>query len=443
MNFDIPETWLALRLGDVIDYGKTEKIEPDAIEEDMWVLELEDVEKDTSRLIVKVVFKDRQSKSTKNKFKKGDVLYGKLRPYLNKIIIADQDGCCTTEIIPLKSNGALDNRYLFYWLRHPDFLEYVADVSHGINMPRLGTDAGKASPFVLAPFNEQKRIADKLDTLLAAVDACRARLDKAPALIKRFRQSVLSAATSGALTEDWRELQNIELGEWINAQVQDIAAVGTGSTPLRSNDLFYANGTIPWITSAATSQEIVTKAETLVTEAAVAAHRLKRFEKGTLLIAMYGEGKTRGQVCELGISATINQACAAIKVDINKALVKYVKFSLQSNYLQMRAIAEGGNQPNLNLSKVKEFPIQLPSIDEQKEIVRRVEALFVAADKMEASLAKARKRVDQLTPSILAQAFRGELVEQDPTDEPASALLARIATASTPAPPKRTTKKAA
>jgi len=275
------------------------------------------------------------------------------------------------------------------------------------------------------------------------VDACRARLDKVPTLIKRFRQSVLAAATSGALTEDWRELKNIELSEWINAQIQDIAVVGTGSTPLRSNDLFYVNGTIPWITSAATSQEIVAKAATYVTEAAVAAHRLKRFEKGTLLIAMYGEGKTRGQVCELGIDATINQACAAIKVDINKAVVKYVKFSLQGNYFQMRAMAEGGNQPNLNLSKVKEFPIQLPSMDEQREIVRRVEAMFAIADKLEANLATARKRVDQLTPSILAQAFRGELVEQDPTDEPASSLLARIAAGSTPAPAKRTIKKAA
>lgn len=188
----------------VIDYGATEKADPDAITDETWVLELEDIEKGTSKLLSRETFAVRKSKSTKNRFVSGDVLYGKLRPYLNKIVVADKSGVCKTEILPLRPNSAVDGRFLFYWLRHPIFLAYVQAVSYGVNMPRLRTADGKTAPFVLAPYAEQKRIADKLDTVIARVDACRERLERVPLILKRFRQSVLAAATSGALTADWR-----------------------------------------------------------------------------------------------------------------------------------------------------------------------------------------------------------------------------------------------
>lgn len=419
----IPNSWLETRLGEVIDYGATTKVEPVNIADDAWILELEDIEKDSSKVLDRFTFVQRKSKSTKNAFAKGDVLYGKLRPYLNKIVVADADGYCTTEIIPIKPTSATDNRYVFYWLKNPQFADYATEVSHGLNMPRLGTAAGKAAPFVLAPLPEQTRIADKLDTLLTRVESTRARLDKVPVLLKRFRQSVLAAATSGELTEDWRGGKE---SEWREVDVQFVAQVGTGSTPLRANKAFYAKQGTPWVTSAATSERFVASAEEFVTADAIKAHRLKVYPVGTLLVAMYGEGKTRGQVTELAIPATINQACAAIQVDERKADRRYVRFVLEANYYAMRDLAEGGNQPNLNLSKVKEFPIPLPSLDEQAEIVRRVEALFALADKVQAQYEAARARVDKLTSTLLAKAFRGELVPQDPSDEPAEKLLERL-----------------
>ena len=200
---DLPSTWALTSLGAVVNYGSTSKAEPNEIGDGDWVLELEDIEKDSSRLLQKMTFLQRQSKSTKNCFQAGDVLYGKLRPYLNKVLIADEPGYCTTEILPLKA-GHIDKRYLFYWLKHPVFLKYVEAESHGMNMPRLGTETGRAAPFVLAPRNEQTRIANQLDTLLTRVQACNDRFDAIPALLKRFRQTVLRAATSGDLTVDWR-----------------------------------------------------------------------------------------------------------------------------------------------------------------------------------------------------------------------------------------------
>jgi type I restriction enzyme, S subunit len=191
---DLPESWLFSRLGDVVDYGKTEKVKPENIPDDAWILELEDIEKDSSKLLQRSTFGERKSKSTKHRFYAGDVLYGKLRPYLNKVLLANEDGYCTTEIIPIRTNTAINKQFLFYWLKHHTFLEYVQAISHGLNMPRLGTEAGTNAPFVLAPLNEQKRIADKLEQLLERVNSSKARLKNVQDTLKRFRQSALSAA---------------------------------------------------------------------------------------------------------------------------------------------------------------------------------------------------------------------------------------------------------
>lgn len=225
----LPPSWALTTLGTVVNYGSTTKAEPTEIADGAWVLELEDIEKDSSRLLQKITFLQRQSKSTKNRFQSGDVLYGKLRPYLNKVLIAAEPGYCTTEILPLKAGAYLDNRYLFYWLKHPVFLKYVEAGSHGMNMPRLGTDAGKAAPFVLAPRNEQTRIANQLDTLLTRIQSCNDRFDAIPALLKRFRQAVLDEATTGQLSGDWRA-GGIEKWEYLKAG--DVCAkVQSGGTP--------------------------------------------------------------------------------------------------------------------------------------------------------------------------------------------------------------------
>lgn len=208
--------------------------------------------------------------------------------------------------------------------------------------------------------------------------------------------------------------------------ISDVAYVGTGSTPLRSNNKYFASAGTPWITSAATSQSLITQANEFVTAEAMAAHRLRQYPKGTLLVAMYGEGKTRGQVSELGIEATINQACAAIVVDERKALAAYVKLALQANYLAMRDLAEGGSQPNLNLSKIKNFEIPLPSLAKQRETVRRTQNFISFIDGLYARYNAVCAQAQRLTPLLLAKAFRGELVAQDPNDEPASELLARL-----------------
>jgi type I restriction enzyme S subunit len=168
--FNIPDTWKWCRLGEITNYGASDKAEPTDIHDDTWVLELEDVEKITSKLLQKIFYKDRQSKSTKSKFQKNDVIYGKLRPYLDKVIVADEDGVCTTEMIPVRSYYGITPEYLRWVMKSPYFISYADSSTHGMNLPRLGTDRGREALFPLPPHEEQNRIVAKVNQFMDLCD---------------------------------------------------------------------------------------------------------------------------------------------------------------------------------------------------------------------------------------------------------------------------------
>lgn len=322
--------------------------------------------------------------------------------------------------------------YAYYFLRN---IRHVAEeMGTGTTFKEISGSSAKTLPFVLAPVAEQKIIAEKLDTLLAQVDSTKARLEQIPKILKRFRQAVLSMAISGKLTEEWRGNKSILFSEWINSSIGELAQVATGKTPKRTEITYWENGSIPWLTSSSTGRAYVDSAEQFITLAALKECTLKIFPSGTLLLAMYGEGKTRGQVTELNISATCNQACAAIICNKEKIDLQFLKMRLMENYEETRKAAAGGNQPNLNLNKVREIPVLVPPLTEQHEIVRRVEQLFAYADTIEKQVNNALARVNNLTQSILAKAFRGELTAQWRAEHPdlisgensATALLEKI-----------------
>jgi type I restriction enzyme, S subunit len=420
---DRPASWALTTLGTVVDYGKTDKAEPSELRGDDWILELEDIEKDSSRLLQRVTFSARQSKSTKSRFAVGDVLYGKLRPYLNKVLIADRPGYCTTEIVPIKAGSHLDARYLFHWLKHPAFLTYVEAESHGMNMPRLGTETGRAAPFVLAPRAEQSRIADELDTLLARVNACNDRFDAIPALLKRFRQAALAAATDGELTSDWGEKNK---ASWQRVRLHEVASdfsygsakksSKTGGTPvLRMGNI--QGGRLDWGDLVFTSDKNEV-AKYSLTDGDVLFNRTNSPELVGKTAVFRGERKA------VYAGYLIRVRCSP---QLLPDFLNYCLGSPAGRDYCWRVKSDGVSQSNINAKKLAAFSFDLPSIEEQTEIVRRVEALFALADRIEARCTAARTHAQRLAPQLLAKAFRGELVPQNPTDEPASALLARIA----------------
>lgn len=205
-----PKGWMKSTLGKEFNYGSCKKKSPDEILNQDWVLELEDIEKDNSNILNKITNATRQAQSTKNVFKKGDVLYGKLRPYLNKIVIADGDGVCTTEIIPISSNERICNQYLFYWLKSPYFFNYVNEITYGVNMPRLGTQDGKKAIIVFPPKEEQTQIVQKVETYFALADEIETQVKAALENVNLLTQSILAKAFSGELSAAWRTQQAVK-----------------------------------------------------------------------------------------------------------------------------------------------------------------------------------------------------------------------------------------
>ena len=424
---ELPSGWAEARIGDLADLNPKQAFDDEVVAGFVPMSHAPTTFRDKLR------FDERpwgDIKKAYTNFKDGDVIFAKVTPCFENGKAAFVEGlpngigAGSSEFFVLRpSCEDISAKYLLGVVKSRDFLrEGAANMTGAVGLRRVPKQFVESYPVLVPPAAEQTRIAAKLDELLAQVDTLKARIDGIPALLKRFRQSVLAAAVSGRLTEEWRG----GASEWVETTIGEICSVATGKTPKRDAPEYWAGGDIPWLTSAATGTEFCSEAEQFVTEFAVKDCVLKIFQPGTLLMAMYGEGKTRGQVTELRLAAACNQACAAITVDEALAKKAFVKIRLQENYEEVRKQAVGGAQPNLNLNKVREISICLPSLEEQTEIVRRVEQLFAFADQLEAKVNEARTRIDRLTQSILAKAFRGELVPQDPNDEPASELLARI-----------------
>lgn len=169
--FVLPLHWAWASLGEVAQYGISDKVDSNtSIPSSTWVLDLEDIEKDTSRLLNQVESEARPFSSTKTVFKQGDVLFGKLRPYLNKVIVADRDGVCTTEIIPIRGYCGLVPEFTKLVLRSPLTMATVDRLMYGMKMPRLGTADATSLSFPLPPLTEQHRIVAKVDELMVLCD---------------------------------------------------------------------------------------------------------------------------------------------------------------------------------------------------------------------------------------------------------------------------------
>lgn len=324
------------------------------------------------------------------------------------------------------------------------------------------------APIVIPPLPEQKRIADKLDTLLARIDACHDRLDRLPTIIKHFRQSVLAAATSGRLTEEWREQfpENVDgtsIANQIHFSHEAAGGHKAGNAAAPSEDVHdLAENMFPTGWRLATLRDIVLpnrpitygilkpgpEIEDGVPYVRVAdfpsnklnlatirktSHQMdeqfkrSRLRSGDILLSIRGTVGRLIVIPEELSGANITQDSARLSVQpfLNR---DYVLWFLRSSMAQdrMRDSTKGVAVRGINIGDVRALQIPLPSREEQDEIVRRIEHLFALADRLEARVNAARTRVDTLTPSTLAKAFRGELVPQDPNDEPASVLLERI-----------------
>lgn len=295
----------------------------------------------------------------------------------------------------------------------------------------------------IAPRGEQERIVSAIEEALSKLDAGQAGLRTVRKLLKRMRDTILAAAVTGRLApQDATDtpaakvladlgIECLQTGEsppgWARVRLDDIARVGSGSTPRRGRAEYWSSGSVPWVTSGSLSGGVVRSAAEFVTELALRETPLRLWPPGTLLVAMYGEGRTRGRCAELAIEATCNQACAAI--DLRPELRGYrslLRLHFDANYSANRRLASGGVQPNLSGTLIRGMAIALPPRAEAERIVMEVERQFSFLDACSRAVDSGLGRSSALRRSVLKAALEGKLVPQDPSDEPSSVLLEGI-----------------
>lgn len=416
-----------------------------------------------------------------------DTIYSTVRPYLQAIAMVPSNlanPIASTGFCVLRACEGINKKYLFYFVRSDQFLQAIVPLQRGVSYPAVRSKDVLSRDIPLPPTNEQNRIIDKLEELFSELDAGIKELKSAQIKLSQYRQSLLKSAVEGSLTQQWRaenrgqvqetgeqllarilkqrreQWQQQKLAEfaekgktppknwqdaypepvqpdttdlpklpegWVWATIDQLASVGTGVTPLKSRNDYYDNGDIPWVTSGAVNEESVDIANTFITQTAVVECRLKIYPAGTLLVAMYGEGKTRGMSAELKIPATINQALAALVLEGEASVLKeFLKIYLLDSYQKMRSKASGGVQPNLNLLIVRSMCVPIPCIREQQEIHQLYKFQAEEIETQVKSIKFSLVASDAQRKNILKSAFSGQLVPQDPNDEPASVLLEKI-----------------
>lgn len=340
----------------------------------------------------------------------------------------------------LRHNPAIiDSRYLFYWIMGPEIQSMIEDMSSGTtNQIELNRSTIAQTEIPLAPLNEQKRISDKLEVLLGRVDACRERLELVPALLKRFRQSVLAAAVGGELTKAWRsesgstdDFSDRNKGWYANWSMQSLGQIAGIIDPQPSHRTPPAvEDGVPYIGIGDVDKDgEIDMAGAKKVSWAVYEEHCNRYtiENGDF---MFGKIGTLGRVTKLPVGTKYTISANVIVVKPNSALVspEYLAFALESqpfmHEVELGSVAT--SQAAFGIKKMRNVLVAVPPREEQTRIVTQVKKLLALAGKVEERLAVALGQCRSTSPALLLKAFRGELLTQDPTDEPAAQLIQRI-----------------
>lgn len=369
-------------------------------------------------------------------FKDGDVIFAKVTPCFENGKAAlvnglpNGIGAGSSEFFVLRPSSAeVSAKYMLALIKCHEFMrEGAANMTGAVGLRRVPKQFVENYVVHVPPAAEQIRIVQKLDELLTQVDTLRARVDTIPALLKRFRQSILAAATSGRLTN------NVEGSELPSGwELVDFSSVISDLRYGTAKKSEYNGGEVGVLRIPNIGENCINLNDLKSSNfSPIEINKLSLKQGDVLLI------RSNGSVELVGKSAVVGPkeegllfAGYLIRVRLNteKVTAKYVDFWLKSpavrQIIETTARSTSGVN-NINSEEIKSLKFTIPPLVEQTELVWHIEKLFAFADQLEAKVSSAKSRINLLTQSILAKAFRGELVPQDPNDEPASVLLEHI-----------------
>lgn len=418
--FDIPESWKWVRLGDCTGYSQTKpKISPKDITDDMWSLDLEDIQKESGAILTRTTASERKITGDKVLFYKGQVLYSKLRPYLKKILVAPANGICTPELVPFNTYLVYAN-YIVYVLRSPHIDYVVNSVTYGVKMPRVGTETMVNLLIPLPPLAEQKRIVAKIEELLPLVDRYAASYEELEQFNAKFpedmKKSILQYAIQGKLVEQrpeegtgeelYQQIQAekrrliqekkikkekslAEITEeeipfdipesWKWCRISDIIDVrdGTHDSPK------YVPEGIPLVTSKNLSNGRIDygNVKYITQEDADKINTRSMVEDDDILFAMIGSignpvlVRKEREFCIKNMALFKKYADTDISMQYMYWFFFFVQYKLKKE-------ASGGVQSFISLSRFREYLVPLPPFAEQKRIVAKIEELLPLCERL-------------------------------------------------------------
>lgn len=302
--------------------------------------------------------------------------------------------CCTNQAIAYaKELKGVSTKYMYYYMAM--MKSYLISQGKGGTQKNISQTVLNSLDVLVPPEKEQKRIVNRIEELFSELDSAVETLKKTKEQLAVYRQSVLKEAF---------EKDNTEF-----KKICEFATVGTGATPLKSQPDYY-NGNIAWVASGKINEKKIYSPTTYITEKAIEETNCTVYPPHTILIAMYGEGKTRGQCAELMIAAATNQALAAITLPKRSLISKdFLLWFLTYKYENIRAKAAGGVQPNLNLNIVKQMLVPYFSDEYQQQVVNKIESRLTVCDNIEKTVNESLSQADAMRQSILKKAFEGGL----------------------------------
>ena len=415
--YEVPGNWCWVRLHHLLEPSKRKT--EDFSDLSIKYVGLEHMEKDCG--IVSFGFTN-ELKSTKNIFTTGQLLYGKLRPYLNKHGIAQFDGVCSTDILVFSARKSTTAPFVNYFFDQQFFLDYVISNSKGINLPRVSETVVLEAICPLPPLPEQLRIVARIESLFAKLDEAK---EKAQAVVDGFEErkaAILHKAFTGELTRKWREERGIGKESWTTDSLGRFGTLERGRSKHRPrNDPSLFNGPYPFIQTGdvASSGRYVTSHKQTLSEKGVLQSRM--FPKGTLCITI---------AANIGNTSILSYDCcfpdSVVGFTPNEGVLsEYIYYLFNTIQQELEANAPATAQKNINLKVLNGTVVTVPKTEEQQEIVHILDSILDKQEQAKSASEQVLDQIDTMKKAILARAFRGELGTNDPQEESAVELVRR------------------
>ena len=397
--FEVPKGWVWTTLGSISNYGTSINVQVGDIDSNEWILELEDIEKDTAKIIQHLSKKERFLNGTRHKFQKGDILYSKLRTYLNKVLVASNGGFCSTEIMPFGTYGVLSNEYICHVLRSNHFLDYTLRCGYGVKMPRLSTNDACKGMIPLPPLAEQQRIVTEIEKWFSLIDQIEQGKDDLHSIVKQTKSKILDLAIHGELVpQDPNDEPAIELLKRINPSFTpcDNGHYPVGWIDVILGDIFYHNTgkALNSSNKEGVLRNYLTTSNvywnqfdlSLVKQMPFRDNELEKctVQKGDLLVCEGGD-VGRSAISNFDYNICIQNHIHRLrpKGDLNVSFYYYVlRFLKKHNRIGGKGIGLLG----LSSNELHKIGMPLPPRKEQDRIVLKIEELFSVLDNIQNAL---------------------------------------------------------